>query len=167
MPGPHPASVVQLTGRVRKLLKLLLRRQQLPRCLEWRIRIVLQAAKGRANSQIAERLDLDRGTVRLWRGRWAAAQAQIEAALLEGATRRQALKLLATVLADAPRPGAPDTFTPEQRVALIALSCEPPAFVRPPRQSLDAGRTGGRSGQAGHREPHFGAHDSTLWTERI
>jgi len=24
------------------------------------------------------------------------------------------------------RPGAPDTFTPEQRVAIIALSCEPP-----------------------------------------
>ena len=26
------------------------------------------------------------------------------------------------------RPGAPDTFTAEQRVALLALSCEPPAL---------------------------------------
>jgi hypothetical protein len=117
-----------LTSRVRKLLKSALRRQQLPRCLEWRIRIILQAAKGRSNSQIARRLGLDRGTVRLWRDRWAAAQAQLETALLEGATRRQWLVLLETVLADAPRPGAPDTFTPEQRVAIIAVSCEPPSL---------------------------------------
>jgi hypothetical protein len=38
------------------------------------------------------------------------------------------LALLETVLADAPRAGAPDTFTPEQRVAIIAVSCEPPSL---------------------------------------
>lgn len=180
MPGPHPASVVQLTGRVRKLLKLLLRRQQLPRCLEWRIRIVLQAAKGRANSQIAERLGLDRGTVRLWRGRWAAAQAQIEAALLEGATRRQALKLLAAVLADAPRPGAPDTFTPEQRVALIALSCEPPALSGRPvshwtpaelaAEAVKRGivsRISERTIQRLWTEAHLKPHLSRYWLNRV
>jgi transposase len=128
MPGPQPASVVHLTKRVRKLLKQSLRRQQLPRCLEWRIRIVLQAAKGRSNSRIARRLGLDRGTVRLWRARWADAQAQFETAVLEGATRRQLSSLIERVLADAPRPGAPDTFTPEQRVAMIAVSCEPPSL---------------------------------------
>ena len=132
MPGPQPASVVHLTSRVRKLLKRLRRRQQLPRCLVWRIRIVLQAAKGRSNSRIAQRLGLDRGTVRLWRDRWAAAQAQLETALLEGATRRQLLTLLETMLADAPRSGAPDTFTPEQRVLIIAVSCEPPRLSQRP-----------------------------------
>jgi len=126
MSGPQPASVVHLPSRVRKLLKRLLRRQKLPRCLVWRIQIILQAAKGRSNSRIARRLGLDRGTVRLWRDRWAAAQAHLETALLEGATRRQLLALRKTVLADAPRSGAPDTFTPEQRVTIIALSCEPP-----------------------------------------
>lgn len=132
MPGPQPASGVQLTSRVRKLLKRLLRRQQLPRCLAWRIRIILQAAKGRSNSRIARRLNLDRGTVRLWRKRWAAAQTQLETALREGATRRQLLALLETLLADAPRSGAPDTFTPEQRVAIIAVSCEPPRLALRP-----------------------------------
>ena len=132
MPGPQPASVVHLTSRVRKLLKRLLRRQQLPRCLVWRMRIVLQAAKGRSNSRIAQRLGLDRGTVRLWRDRWATVQAQLETALLEGATRRQLLTLLETVLADAPRTGAPDTFTPEQRVLIIAVSCEPPSLSARP-----------------------------------
>jgi putative transposase len=29
-------------------------------------------------------------------------------------------------LADAPRPGTPPTFTPEQICAIVALACEPP-----------------------------------------
>ncbi len=172
MSGPPPASVVHLPSRVRKLLKRLLRRQKLPRCLVWRIQIVLQAAKGRANSRIARRLGLDRGTVRLWRERWAAAQAQLETALLEGATRRQLLALLETVLADAPRAGAPDTFTPEQRVTIIAISCEPPSLSgRPvshwtPRELVAevvkrgvvpsiAERTIGRLWAEAHLKPHL------------
>ena len=97
MPDPQPASVVHLTRRVRKLFKRLLRCQQLPRCLVWRIQIVLQVAKGRSNSRIARRLGLDRGTVRLWRGRWAAAQTQLETALLEGATRQPLIEHLLRV----------------------------------------------------------------------
>jgi len=172
MPGPQPASAVHLPSRVRKLLKQSLRRQQLPRCLEWRIRIVLQAAKGRSNSRIARRLGLDRGTVRLWRDRWAGAQAQLEAALLEGATRRQLLALIERVLADAPRPGAPDTFTPAQRVTIIAVSCEPPSLSgRPvshwtPRElvaevtkrgvvSSISERTIGRLWDEAHLKPHL------------
>ena len=172
MPGPQPASVVHLPSRVRKLLKRLLRRQKLPRCLVWRIQIVLQAAKGRSNSRIARRLGLDRGTVRLWRDRWAAAQAQLETALLAGATRRQLLTRLETVLADAPRPGAPDTCTPEQRVLISAVSCEPPRLSQrpvthwPPHELVAAvvkrglapcisERTIGRLWAAAHLKPHL------------
>jgi hypothetical protein len=39
--------------------------------------------------------------------------------------------VIARVLADAPRPGAPDTFTAEQIVQIINLACTPP---------VDAGR---------------------------
>ena len=127
MPGPKPASAVTVSRRHRKLRKLLVRRQRLPRCLVWRSRIVLLAATGRANSRIAAQLGIDRATVRLWRSRWPAVAAQLDAALLDGASRRPLLRLLAAALADAPRPGAPDTFTAEQRVTMIALSCEPPA----------------------------------------
>ena len=35
--------------------------------------------------------------------------------------------LIAEVLADAPRPGTPPTFTPEQIVHIIAIACTPPA----------------------------------------
>jgi hypothetical protein len=75
MPGPQPASVVHRISRLRQLLKRLLRRQQVPRCLVWRIRFAFRAAKGRSNSRITRRLGLDRGMVRLRRDRWAAAQA--------------------------------------------------------------------------------------------
>jgi transposase len=51
-------------------------------------------------------------TVRLWRRRWRAGKDE------DGVAER---------LADAPRSGAPATFTAEQACAIIALACEPPA----------------------------------------
>jgi transposase len=132
MPGLKPVSPVQIDERTQKLLERMLRRETLPRRLERRIQIILKAAQGHSNSQIACDLGVDRNTVRLWRARWAAAQEQIETAWLEGASDSQMEHLLEQLLADAPRPGAPDKFTPEQRVAIIALSCEPPALSNRP-----------------------------------
>lgn len=132
MPGPKPAARFQIDDSIQELLQRMLRRQSLPRCLEWRIQIVLKAAQGLSNSQIARNLGRDRATVRLWRTRWAAAGEQLEAARLEGCSDSQMESLVAQILADAPRPGAPDKFTPEQRVAIIALSCEPPPHADRP-----------------------------------
>lgn len=126
MPGPKPAAIFQMDDSIQKLLQRMLRRLSLPRCLEWRIQIVLKAAQGLSNSQIARDLGRDRATVQLWRSRWAAAQEPLEAARLEGGSDQQLEGLIAQIFADAPRPGAPDRFTPEQRVAILALSCEPP-----------------------------------------
>jgi putative transposase len=56
--------------------------------------------------------------------RWAAAAAQL-AAVEDNAAELK--RLIARVLADAPRPGAPDTFTAEQIVQIINLACTPPA----------------------------------------
>src|SRR6266516_467855 len=62
----------------------------------------------------------------------------LQQALLQRLVRRQTadqrlvrrasilLALIAQLLADAPRPGAPPTFTPEQIVQLVAVACEPP-----------------------------------------
>jgi hypothetical protein len=53
------------------------------------------------------------------------------------------LAQIEAVLADAPRPGAPDTFSAEQIVQIVALACTPPAsFGRPieawtPRELAD------------------------------
>ncbi len=128
MRGPKPISNVQIDDRIRELLEQMLRRETLPRRLERRIQIIWKAAQGHPNSQIARDLGVDRNTVQRWRARWVEVQEQIESARLEGASDSQMERLLAQLLSDAPRPGAPDKFTPEQRVALIALSCEPPSL---------------------------------------
>jgi putative transposase len=75
------------------------------------------------NEQIAEQLGCSPKTVRRWRGRWATAQADLASV---DADERALHSHLAEVLADAPRPGAPPTFTAEQIVHIIAIACTPP-----------------------------------------
>ncbi|MEA3641820.1 MAG: helix-turn-helix domain-containing protein, partial [Lamprobacter sp.] len=57
-----------------------------------------------------EHLGMGRATVQRWRRRWS------RAAATESALER---------LVDAPRPGTPPTFTPEQICSILALACEP------------------------------------------
>jgi transposase-like protein len=78
MPGPLPPSIT-LTDRQRKMLVHLRRRETTTQRLARRVRIVLAAADGANNEQIARELGLNRETVRLWRRAW-----------LEGAQRLQA-----------------------------------------------------------------------------
>lgn len=124
MPGPT-ACPLTVTSKQRKILKCLLRRQQTPQCLVWRIRIVLKAAKGYGNSRIARQLHKDRATVRLWRARWAAAAAALQTAQAKGASRRDLTAMVEAVLADTWRPGAPGKFTVVQLVQVLAVACEP------------------------------------------
>jgi putative transposase len=76
------------------------------------------------NLPLARELACSLKTVIKWRARWAAAEAQLAA--VEGAPA-DLKRVIARVLADAPRPGAPDTFTAEQIVQIINLACTPPA----------------------------------------
>lgn len=81
-----------------------------------RARIVLAAAQGHANAQIARDLAIDVDTVRLWRDRWVGLQG-IDFKTLSVAERLQ----------DAPRSGAPPKITPEQRCQIAAVACEAPS----------------------------------------
>jgi putative transposase len=94
-----------------------------------RIRIVLGAASGQRNGPLATALGCSRPTVRIWRARWAAAEAQLAVAETALATLRQTI---ITVLADAPRPGTPSTFTAEQIVHIVNLACTSPRAVGRP-----------------------------------
>jgi hypothetical protein len=51
----------------------------------------------------------------------------LEAAVIAGDDDRQLARLTADALDDAPRSGAPPTFSAEQVVRIVALACEPPA----------------------------------------
>jgi putative transposase len=127
MPGPQPRPIV-LTDPQRETLEHLTRRRSSSQGLVRRARIVLAAAEGHNNEQIARRLGINRETARLWRRVWSDAQELLAAAEEEEEeTSEKALReCVEGVLADAPRSGAPATFAPEQIVQIVALACEDP-----------------------------------------
>jgi len=92
-------------------LQMLARAHKTPRKLAERAEIILRSVAGTPVREIARELGVWPKTVRRWRAKWLASAADA---------------CVATRLADAPRAGAPATFTPEQICAIIALACEPP-----------------------------------------
>jgi hypothetical protein len=90
-----------------------------------RARIVLAAATGARNTQIAAQLEMDSKTVGLWRQRWAAAADRLHASEAAGEATDLGL-VIRGVLAEAPRSGCPATFTAEQLCHLMAVACETP-----------------------------------------
>ena len=128
MSGPL-AACIRVTPAQRVVLMTLVRRATCPQVLALRARIILGAAAGRRNEPLARQLDCSPKTVRKWRARWADAAARL-LAVDDGPVALA--RAVAAVLADAPRPGAPDTFTAEQIVQIINLACRPPEQVGRP-----------------------------------
>lgn len=128
MSGPL-AAPVGVTPAQRAVLTALLRRASCPQALALRTRIVLEAAAGRRNEPLARQLGCTPKTARKWRARWTDVEVRLLAVDDDPAALAQAV---AAALADAPRPGAPGTFTAEQIVQLINLACRPPAQVGRP-----------------------------------
>lgn len=114
MPGPK-LPVLELRPVEKQELEKLVKRHHTGQQIALRGRIVLAAAAGQNNSQIARELAITLDTVRLWRGRWRALQS-IPLADLSVQER----------LADRPRAGAPARITAEQRCQIEALACEKP-----------------------------------------
>jgi putative transposase len=125
MRGPTPPAVT-LSDRLRGVLEHLARRQTSSQRLVRRLQIVLAAAAGQNNDPIARQYGLDRSTVRAWRTRWLVIAPRLDAAITAGDDDRLLARLVTDALDDAPRAGAPPTFTAEQVVQIVALACEPP-----------------------------------------
>jgi putative transposase len=125
MRGPA-ALAVPLSDRQRDLLGRLTRRQTAPVRLARRAEVVLALAADPCVEAAARSLGLTRLTVRLWRDRWLAAAAALAAAERERGADRLLPALVEEALNDAPRPGGPATFSPEQIVGIVAVACEPP-----------------------------------------
>ena len=103
MPSPVAVEVV-LSEEEREQLVSWARRGKSAQALAQRSRIVLAAAEGLKNTEIAERLSLDRSTVVKWRARFASDR-------LDG-------------LVDEPRPGRPRTVTDAQVEEVIIRTLE-------------------------------------------
>ncbi len=120
MRGPKPPTI-DLGDAERHELESLLRRHSMPQQLALRARIVLAAAEGTNNCQIARQLNVSIDMVRRWRERWLVLQpvAVDDLPVLDRLT-------------DAPRPGKPVRITAEQVAKIVALACEPPAEAQRP-----------------------------------
>jgi len=103
MPSPIAVEVV-LSAVEREQLESWARRGKSAQALAQRSRIVLAAAEGLKNTEIAERLSLDHATVRKWRSRFARDR-------LDG-------------LLDEPRPGRPRTVSDAQVEEVIIRTLE-------------------------------------------
>ena len=90
-----------------------------------RARIILEAFQGKLNRHIGAEVGLNRGQTGLWRRRWADSfEALIAIECRE--TKATLHRTIQQVLSDAPRSGAPGTFTAEQVTQILAAACEPP-----------------------------------------
>lgn len=105
------AAPISLTPVQAEELQRLARAHKTPRKLAERAEMILRSAAGMGVRATARQLGIWPKTVRHWRACWLASAADTPV------TAR---------LADAARPGAPATFTPEQVCAIMALACEPP-----------------------------------------
>ncbi len=121
-----PTTTLLLAPTLRALLQRLCQRQTASQRLVRRAQVLLALADTPSVARVARQLRLTRTTVRLWRDRWLQAVPTFQQAEQDGADEAQLLACLEACLDDAPRPGAPATFTPEQIVQLVALACEPP-----------------------------------------
>ncbi len=114
MRGPKPPAV-ELTAEEREGVKALIRRHTTPQQVALRARIIVAAAEGQNNTEIARQLGIHTETARLWRMRWLGMQA----ASMEDLPVEERLT-------DTPRPGAPARITAEQVCQVVALACEAP-----------------------------------------
>lgn len=113
--------VVELSAEERLGLERVVRAHRTPQQVALRARIVLAAADGLDNTQIARQLGVNADTVRLWRRRWL----DLHGVGLDDLS-------LAERLTDAPKPGAPAHITPEQVCQVVALACEAPEHAGRP-----------------------------------
>jgi putative transposase len=114
MRGPQP-TLIQLSPAAREGLEMILSRHSSPQQQVLRAKIVLCAAQGKNNQQIARELNVSIDTARLWRKRWL----ELEAISFDDLEVKERL-------ADGPRPGKPPTLTAEQVCQIVALGCEKP-----------------------------------------
>ncbi|HET7090756.1 MAG TPA: helix-turn-helix domain-containing protein [Anaerolineae bacterium] len=114
MPGLKPTPI-ELTEVERQGLERLVNRHVTRQQIALRARIVLQAAEGKNNAEIAQSLNISLDAARLWRRRWLSLQ---PIALTDLSVEER--------LEDLPRPGAPPRLSADQICRIEEVACEKP-----------------------------------------
>jgi putative transposase len=139
---PGRARKLTITEQQQTILQTMVRSSTCAQAVAQRARMILLAFEGLFNEEIAERVGCERHAVGPWRRRWADAFARL--VLVECCEKPSALShVIAELLSDRPRSGAPGKFTAEQITQILAVACEDPeASDRPvthwtPRELAD------------------------------
>lgn len=114
MPGPKPEPI-ELSDQARRELEKLAARHTTGQQKAQRARMILKAAEGKNNAEIARELNQSMDMVRLWRRRWHT----LEPIAWDDLNAEERLD-------DLPRPGAPARLTTDQVCQIEQLACEAP-----------------------------------------
>jgi putative transposase len=125
-PTAPVSSTVTLTARQRACVEQIARRLTNPQRLVRRAKLLLAMDAGANNSQIARQMHPNRGTVCVWHHRWLALTPKLAQMEAEELSDKALTTMIAEVLTDNPRLGAPATLTAGQIVQMVAVACEPP-----------------------------------------
>lgn len=121
---PGKAAKVTITERQKVVLEEFSRSRGEAKVIAQRATIVLRAFDGCLNEDISAEVGLERKQVGVWRLRWKDAWESLTC--LECREPRRLRQAIRDTLRDAPRSGAPGTFTAEQIAQILAVACEPP-----------------------------------------
>ncbi len=122
--GGSECSLPWLTDTQREILHQMERGTTTERRLLDRARLLLNFDTLRSKKGVARTLGIDIKTVRTWHARWDEIRGVLSP-LETGSVPRQAYRrVVEEALKDAPRSGAPMTFTAEQVAQIVALACE-------------------------------------------
>jgi putative transposase len=119
------APALPLSARQQTILEQIVRRSTSIQQHVTRARLILLAADGFGNMEIAERLGINRKTVYNWRTNWLNAQELLAAVEAEGDEKSLYTTML-KILSDDHRSGAPVKFSAEVVCKIVAVSCEAP-----------------------------------------
>jgi transposase len=122
---PGKAAKVTITERQQSLLQELSRSRTEAPTIAQRASIILLSFAGLRNEEISKKIGLERKQVGLWRRRWRDAWGALTR--LECLEPRRLREAVRETFRDAPRSGAPGTFTAEQITQILAVACEPPS----------------------------------------
>jgi hypothetical protein len=124
MKMPGTAAKIRISEKQQVILQEFSRSRTESKSVVQRATIVLRGFQGMLNESIATEVDLNRQQVGVWRRRWQDAWGSL--CLWECTEPHRLRQAILDILTDAPRPGCPGKFTPDQISRIIALACEPP-----------------------------------------
>ena len=117
---------LQLSETQKNILLAITKRRSSPQHLIRRVKVVLLAAQGQNNKEIAPQVGLNRKSVGTWRIRWGKEQEKINVFEADGNEKALLKFITEVVLADDPYNGKRGKYTAEQITQLYAIACENP-----------------------------------------